>query len=319
MKTFILFSLFFILLFPVVCAEEKLNLPPGLQKIIDYNQNQAVFFSDHLTFFVAFLGGMLSFFLPCTLAILPAYFAYTFKTERQLTKKTLLFFLGFSLVFVVLGIIAGLIKTTLDELRVNYELLTVIVGIFIVFFGIMMIFGKGIPLLTIRKRPDPSNLGIFVWGILFSLGWFACAGPILSGILLMATLLGNMFKSGLLLFFYSLGIFVPFFLVSVLYDKYDLGKKSWMKGTEIHFSAFGKEFFIHSTNLISGILLIFIGLIFIIFRGTSIVNQTITYTTTSIYDAERGLASMPSANIIGIVIFLLFVGIVGWILFRKQQ
>src|SRR3989338_3810841 len=81
----------------------------GLQKINVYNQQQAVFYLQNLSFFVAFVGGMISVLLPCTLAILPAFFAYTFKERKEITKMTLVFFAGFSMIFIILGIFAAAI------------------------------------------------------------------------------------------------------------------------------------------------------------------------------------------------------------------
>ncbi|HLC64546.1 MAG TPA: cytochrome c biogenesis CcdA family protein [Candidatus Nanoarchaeia archaeon] len=295
-----------------------LELPTGIQKIIEYNQSQAQFFAENVTFLIAFLGGILSFLLPCTIAILPAYFAYTFETKKELTKKTLLFFLGFSLVFVTLGIIAGLLNKGLDQLRVNYEFLIIAAGFILILLGAMIISGRGIPILSVNRKPNPSNFGIFVWGILLSIGWFACLGPILAGILLMAALVGGIFKSALLLFFYALGIFVPFFLVSVFYDKWNLGSSALIRGREFEFKFLGRKFSVHSSNLLSGILLIFLGLIFIFFKGTAILNSTVTYTTTFIYDAERNLANLPYVNIIGAAVLAAVVGLVVWSL-RKEQ
>ncbi|MBI4439962.1 cytochrome c biogenesis protein CcdA [Candidatus Woesearchaeota archaeon] len=315
MKLALLLAGLFLFLLPFVAGE--LSLPTGLQKINEYNQGQAAFFSENLTFLIAFVGGILSFLLPCTIAILPAYFAYTFKTREELTKKTLLFFLGFSLVFVVLGISAALLKTGLQQIKVDYGILTFASGVILLFLGVMMIAGRGMPLLSIGSKPNPSNTGVFVWGILLSIGWFACLGPILSGILLMAALTGGIFKGALLLFFYSLGIFVPFFIVSMLYDKYNLGESRLIRGREFSFSLLGRSFSVHSTNLISGVMLVFLGLIFLVFQGTSIINREITYTTTFIYEAERNLVNFPYINLIGTVALALIVGLVVWYVRKK--
>src|SRR3989338_6995479 len=132
--------LFFVLLFsmPVSFAQT------GLQKITEYSQQQAVSYLQNLSFFVAFIGGMISVLLPCTLAILPAFFAYTFKERREITKMTFVFFIGFSLTFVVLGIIAAAVGDTLSSLQfTKTNTLIFIAGILLIVFGIMTILAKG--------------------------------------------------------------------------------------------------------------------------------------------------------------------------------
>ena len=83
------------------------HLPIGLQKIEEHQRQQAQYYLQNISFLVAFIGGILSFLLPCTLAILPAFFAYTFREKKNITKMTSIFFLGFSLVFILFGILAA--------------------------------------------------------------------------------------------------------------------------------------------------------------------------------------------------------------------
>mgnify|MGYP001587698709 CR=1 FL=1 len=78
-----------------------LELPDNLKKVKDYNKSQA----GSLSFLVAFLGGILSLLSPCVLPVLPAFFAYSFREERNITKVTLAFFLGMSLVFIIFGVL----------------------------------------------------------------------------------------------------------------------------------------------------------------------------------------------------------------------
>src|SRR3989339_1860645 len=251
--TMLLFSM--LILIPLVFAQT------GLQKINVYNQQQAVFYLQNLSFFVAFVGGMISVLLPCTLAILPAFFAYTFKERKEITKMTLVFFVGFSLIFIILGIFASAIGQTLASIQVaNTKMLVIAAGVLLMLFGIMTILGKGFNFISLDKKTGHDILGIFSFGILFGLGWSACLGPVLAGILLIASTFHNYFYAGALLFFYSLGLFVPLFLISIFFDKFNLTQVSWIKGKEFEMKLFGKTFFIHTTKVVAGILLIASGL-----------------------------------------------------------
>src|SRR3990167_4192017 len=291
----------------------------GLQKLADYSQQQAIFYLQNLSFFVAFVGGMISVLLPCTLAILPAFFAYTFKERKEITKMTLVFFAGFSMIFIILGIFAAAIGETLTSIQIaDTKILIFISGALLILFGLMTILGKGFSFIKIGMKTGHDIAGIFTFGILFGLGWSACLGPVLAGILLIASTFHNYFYAGTLLFFYSLGLFVPLFLISIFFDKFNLTRVSWIKGKEFEVKIFGKAFFIHTTKVAAGILLIASGSVFIIFNGTTVIN-TLDPLRTSVYAYifEDRLFNIPYINLIGLAAFALFVFVV-WHFMHKR-
>jgi cytochrome c-type biogenesis protein len=319
-KIYLFLSLAMILLsFSAFSHLEDDNLPEGLHKIIEYNNQQANFYLKNLSFIVAFLAGILSILLPCSLAIMPAFFAYTFKEKREITKMTLSFFLGFMPVFIALGLIATFLGSSISMLQENSRLLITIAGAFIVAFGLMTLFGKGFTFIKIRNKVKNDALGIFLFGIFFGIGWTACSGPILVGMLLIASVFNNYLYSTLLMFFYSLGIFVPLFLISFLFDRYDLSNNKFIKGKEFEFKAFNKKISIHSTNLISAVLLIAVGLVFIIYGGTFIVNNLglggLTY---NIYSLQENIVSLKFVNIIGSIVLLVFLFLL-WRFLKKKN
>ena len=295
------------------------NLPEGLHKIIDYNNQKADFYLKNLSFIVAFLAGILSILNPCTIAIMPAFFAYTFKEKREITKMTLSFFLGFMPVFIALGLIATFLGTSIIMLQANSRILITIAGAFIVIFGLMTLFGKGFTFIKIKNKVRKDALGIFLFGIFFGLGWTACSGPILVGMLMIASVFGNYLYSALLMLFYSLGIFVPLFLISFLFDKYDLSNNKFIKGKEFVFKLFNKEISIHSTSLISAILLIVVGLVFIVYGGTSVVNNIgLGGFTSTVYSLQERLVSLKFVNIIGTAVLLGFLFLL-WKFLKKKK
>src|SRR3989338_4581181 len=121
--------------------ETESNSPPALQKIVDYNQEFASNFMLKISFLVAFVAGTLGILSPCILPFLPAYFSYTFKEKSNITWMTLIFFLGFSLVFVVMGVIAGFIgEQSLAVMQKGW--LVTIAGIFMIILGVISLRGK---------------------------------------------------------------------------------------------------------------------------------------------------------------------------------
>ncbi len=116
----------------------------------------------------------------------------------------------------------------------------------------------------------------------------------------------------MLLFFYSLGNLVPLFVLSVFYDKFNLSKNRFIKGKLFTFSIGGKKIYVHSTNLISGILFLMIGIILLVYKGTAVINTfDIFGTRTYFYSVQDKLLAWEYANILGIVVFFLFVVIIG--------
>ena len=314
-KTNLIFIVVAIFLLPFIFSQTS------LQKISEYGNQQAIFYLQNLSFFVAFIGGMISILLPCTLAILPAFFAYTFKEKKEITKMTIVFFAGFSLIFMVLGIFAAAIGETLTSIQfANTKVLITVAGALLIIFGIMTILGIGFNFIKIDRKTGHDISGIFLFGVLFGLGWSACLGPVLAGILLIASTFHNYFYSAALLFFYSLGLFVPLFLISILFDKYNLTQKAWLKGKEYEIKIFGRAFFIHTTKIIAGILLIASGLTFIVFNGTNVIN-TFDPLRTSVYAYifEDRLFGIPYVNFIGLIAFVLFVSLVVYFLYNRHK
>lgn len=320
----VLLSIMFILPLRIASAvndtESNSQIPIGLQKIIEYNQSSTQDFALRISFLIAFLAGMLGILSPCVLPFVPAYFSYTFKEKKNITLMTLVFFAGFSLVFITMGIIAGFIgERSMQFLQLPW--LVTIAGILMILMGILTISGRGIasvikPDQHFRTRNDIP--GVFLAGILFAVGWTACQGPILIGILGIGALLHNVFYSAVLLFFYSLGELTPLFILSVLYDKYRLHEKSFIKGREINFTFSGKSHSVHSTSLISGLLFIALGLFLVIFKNTAPVNAYDIFGTRDyFYSLQSKLLALPYANIIGAVGLAVVVAVIGFFVWKE--
>ena len=316
-KKLIIVSLFFFFT-SIILSSSGLSyvLPEGLVKIIDYNQGYITDFVRNVSLPIAFLAGILSFLSPCILPFLPAYFSYTFKEKTSISKMTMIFFSGFASVFVLMGLLASYLGKTLAMFQQDYSILIVISGIFIFFFGLMSFFGKGFSsIVKNRKQRGNDPIGVFLFGTFFAVGWTACLGPILAGILSIATILGNYYYAGLLMLSYSLGIFVPLIIMSVLYDKLKLSEKKLFRGKMYKFEVFGRKIELHSGNIISGLLLMIVGVVFILYRGTYLVNSIDPAgTKQSFYDLQNYLISLPEGymtliNVVGYGVVLVIVGL----------
>jgi len=182
----------------------------------------------------AFLAGLVSFLSPCVLPLVPGYVSLISgasveelqSADRRLTRTVMLhsimFILGFTVVFVSLGAVA----TGVGQLAHQYKkYLTWIAGIIIIIFGIHLTGLFKIKALYADKRihstqGTKSPIGAFFVGFAFAFGWTPCIGPVLAGILGMAANSDSVTKGILLLWVYSLGLAVPFLLTSLGIDRF---------------------------------------------------------------------------------------------------
>ncbi|MBA3075776.1 MAG: cytochrome c biogenesis protein CcdA [Anaerolineae bacterium] len=219
----------------------------------------------------AFLSGILSFLSPCSLPILPAYFAYSFQSSRQnIVLMTIAFFLGLATTMTILG--ASI--TALGNLLVrNISLISIIGGIVIIVFGTLSIFGKGFAGVQFQESPAKTVFGSFVYGATFAIGWTACIGPILGAILTLLVTQGTGILQGAILsFVYTLGLGLPLIIISTFFSRLGNGSRFWKfirgKGFEIKLGKLSVP--LHTTGVISGMLLIVMGVLLITGKLTEI-------------------------------------------------
>jgi cytochrome c-type biogenesis protein len=211
---------------------------------------------------VTFLAGLFSFLSPCTLPILPAYFAFTFQAKRdRVTIMSIAFFLGLATTIVVLGASA----TALSRFLFGYlSLLTSLGGVLIIVFGVMSFFGIGFSGMQLLERPVGGIVGSYLYGATFALGWSACVGPILGALLTMLATQGIAVAQGALLaFVYALGLGTPLIIISTYFSRLGNGSKFWqvIKGKAYFVTISGRELMLHTTSMASGILLVLMGLL----------------------------------------------------------
>ena len=176
-----------------------------------------------------YVAGLLSFFSPCIFPLLPVYIGMLSTSGKKSIKKTVVFVIGLSTSFVLLGFGAGSIGSFLIS-----KTFRIISGVIVIIFGIIQMEILKIPflertkLVDIKGKENDSIWGAFLLGFTFSLGWTPCVGPILASILFISSGGGNPYYGALMMFIYVLGLATPFVILS-LSSKYVLAKVSAIK------------------------------------------------------------------------------------------
>ncbi|MBI5389658.1 sulfite exporter TauE/SafE family protein [Candidatus Woesearchaeota archaeon] len=295
------------------------NLSVGLQKIQEYNNQLARTMLENVSLFIAFLAGITSLVSPCILPLLPAYFAVTFKERRRITFATSVFFLGFSIVFVAMGMFAAFAGKTLSMIFAGSWIIP-LAGVILVFFGGMVLLGKGFGGFVRQGKFGSGWWGVFVSGVLFAIGWTACTGPLLAGVLLMVGTFQNYMTGALLMFFYALGVFFPLFILSFFYDKFHLERMPWLQ-KKVYVRVGRKTLETTYPNLISGILFVLLGMVFILFGGTGVFNEYQLFDIKQYFYSWQNLfiAHPATFNIIGVIILALFILALAYVLFKQSK
>lgn len=191
-----------------------------------------------LLFFTSFAAGIVSFFSPCVIPLIPGFLAFlTGETVVNRGKgpnwnafyKSLSFVAGFSIVFVLMGLSAS----TIGKFLINYQSsINIIGGAIITLFGLHMLELLELSFLLRGGMKAPKISNGFLLGIAFSIAWTPCVGPFLASILIIAGSEASISQGAVLLSFYSLGLAIPFLLAALFWGKLigfagNLAKFSW--------------------------------------------------------------------------------------------
>jgi len=224
---------------------------------------------DYSLIIPAFIAGILTFLAPCTLPLVPGYLGFisgvsledlkdpakSKKVRVKIFLNGVLFVLGFSVVFIILGSLFGLGGSALAQYRVW---LSRIGGVFVIIFGLYMIgifrfsflnFLGGEKQIHVAKFIKPGNpLSSVIFGSAFAFGWTPCVGPVLGAILTLAATSTTVGQGAFLLGVFSLGLAVPFLLIAA-----GIGSASE------YLAKIAK--YLNVVSIIGGVFLIFLGIL----------------------------------------------------------
>lgn len=219
-----------------------------------------------VSLFAAFVAGVITFLAPCTLPLVPGYLGFVSdvpladiqdperrKTVRwKIVLNGFFFTLGFSIVFIVLGTLIGLLGSTLTQYQ---GVLNIIGGLFIIGFGLLMLDIVKIPALQFEHRFQAPRLlqrgkpsSSFVLGAAFGTGWTPCVGPVLGAILTLGVTLDGALQGAFLLTVYSVGLSLPFWLIALSIGSAAQYIQMWGR-------------YLRGISIVGGLFLIFLGVL----------------------------------------------------------
>lgn len=177
-----------------------------------------------MQYLISFLEGIITFISPCLLPMLPVYVSYFagggVRSARRTLTNALGFVMGFTVVFVAMGALAG---TVGGFLKSHQTAVNVVSGLIVIFFGLHFLGVVRVNLFRgSRRSMATSDLGFFsamLFGVIFSVGWTPCVGAFLGSALMLASQRGHVLEGMAMLLVYSLGLGIPFLLSALLIDR----------------------------------------------------------------------------------------------------
>lgn len=211
----------------------------------------------------AFLGGLFALVSPCSALLLPSFFAYAFDGFGRLLTRTLLLYVGLAAVLVPLGAGVGALGSLFTLHRAA---ITTVGGLLLIAFGLMTASGRGFSFLPRGAGPAAGGgaLSVMVLGAVYGFAGF-CSGPLLGAVLTFAVAGGSPIYGAALMALYALGMALPLLALAFLWDRLKLGERRWLRGREVKIGPLNT----HSTSLVSGLVFIALGLLFLLTEGTA--------------------------------------------------
>ncbi|MHA6632037.1 cytochrome c biogenesis CcdA family protein [Pseudonocardia sichuanensis] len=263
----------------------------------------------------AFLGGLLSLVSPCAALLLPSFFAYAFDRVGTLIGRTLTFLAGLLTVLVPLGAGVALVGAMITQYR---SVVTTAGGLLLIGFGVLSVLGIGFGSATAGRFAGrirvSGPLSTYALGTVYGLAGF-CSGPLLGSILTVAAVGSEPGYGAVLLAAYAVGMAAPLFVLALLWERVGLSRQRWLRGHEVRLGRLRA----HSTSLVSGVLFIAIGLLFLLTDGTAGIIAPTTVDQQA--DIQTGVqdffGGVPDAAVLlGIVLVVL--AVMGYRLLRRR-
>ncbi|TFD75610.1 cytochrome c biogenesis CcdA family protein [Cryobacterium fucosi] len=261
----------------------------------------------------ALIGGVLTLLSPCSVMLLPAFFAFAFSTPARLLGRTAVFYLGLIATLVPVGVLAGTVGAFLIQ---NRTVLVVGAASIVIVLGLIQLIGIRLPAFTRNGAGDGTSVAsVFVLGSVYGVAG-VCAGPILGSVLTVAAVGGNAAYGGILLAIYALGMTVPLFVLALIWDRLKISERGWLKPRTVRVGGWQNSWLM----IVSGLLSIGIGVLLLLTDGTAGLGGILTIGDQ--FTAESWVLSSSSgiSNLVfGLAAFAVLIGVAGVYTLRTRR
>ncbi|WP_192795963.1 cytochrome c biogenesis CcdA family protein [Corynebacterium sp. 11A] len=263
--------------------------------------------------FGAIVAGALSILSPCSALLLPAFFAYAFSSRTELITRTVVFFLGLVAVLAPIGAGAGALGQWLSSER---DTLIMVGGIIMILLGVFIFFGGGFQIPGLSSLAGKVGMSAAGWVPTFLLGavyGFAgfCAGPMLGAVLTTAFVSSSVLYGLAIMAAYAFGMTLPLFLLAALWEKFNIGEASWLRGKQVQLGPLT----LNSTNMLAGVFFIVLGGLYMATNATTSLGGLLSTETQSAIQLRVATLLM---NINGTMVLLFILSIVAMVLAYKS-
>src|SRR3989338_446592 len=206
---------------------------------------------------------MVALFAPCCITVLlPSYLASAFREKKHILKMTFIFFAGIAVILVPIGLGAAWLARIFQGW---HQQMYIIGGLLMIVLAVLSVLGKGLALIPMARRlkpkVDPTHpKSVFLLGM-FSGAATSCCAPVLAGAVTLAVLSGGFWQALVVTFVYVFGMTFPLFITAYFYDKFKLAETNFIKGKLWEVNIFSKTLFVHSTNLLAGVVFLLMGIV----------------------------------------------------------
>lgn len=278
---------------------------------------------------VAFIGGIIALAMPCCFSVLlPSYFASSFKRKIAILRMTLIFAGGISVIMLPIALGASVLVQYMSS---DHSLIFVAGGFLMIFLGLWSFWGHSmlpqIHLPVNLKRSDAPS--VFTLGV-FSGVASSCCAPVLAGIVVLSALSASSFEAIFTGLAYVLGMVFPLLITAIVWDRKSSAKTygsttSFLQGRMVHIKLLTREFEIHSSNLIAGVMFVGMGAITVALGFTNTMLSVPGSEIFNIYEAtlEQAISNALSSTevLVGISlgVGIFFLTILSVVLLRKKN
>ena len=263
-------------------------------------------------FFGAFLGGMLTLLSPCSVMLLPAFFAYAFSSPKQIMARTGVFFLGLITTLVPLGMLAGSLGVLIQQYRSEVVLVASIV---VIVLGLVMMLGIPVPGLSkMQGASSTSIISVYALGTVYGVAG-VCAGPLLGAVLTVAGATGNPLFGGLLLLFFAAGMAVPLLILALLWLRIPAVQKI-VRPRELKIGILRTTY----TGIIGGALTVIVGVVLLVTDGTASLGGILSASTLFQIENQILTASNNVSNLLfGVIAVLVLAAVPLFLRYRNKS